>query len=146
MKTLQTIIISFLVIYSSLAQDGQLIGEEIQARKIAFITEQLDLSPDEAKLFWPVYDEHHDQLTDLRKQYPSSRKMALQSANDTEATQMIQDYLTREQRQVEIKQSMVNDLDGILSPVKIAKLLNLEAEFKRKLLRAMRDRRGRLRR
>ena len=30
--------------------------EEIQSRKIAFFTKALDLSSEEAKVFWPVYD------------------------------------------------------------------------------------------
>ena len=31
--------------------------ERIQAEKIAFITQELDLSPEEAQAFWPVYNQ-----------------------------------------------------------------------------------------
>ena len=31
--------------------------ERIQAEKIAFITQELDLTPEEAQVFWPVYNQ-----------------------------------------------------------------------------------------
>ena len=31
--------------------------ERIQSEKIAFITQELDLSPEEAQVFWPVYNQ-----------------------------------------------------------------------------------------
>ena len=32
--------------------------EQIQAQKIAFISTQLELTPDEAQKFWPIYNRY----------------------------------------------------------------------------------------
>jgi Spy/CpxP family protein refolding chaperone len=41
--------------------------ENIEAMKIAFITNKLELSPEEAQKFWPVYNQYNEKLKDLRK-------------------------------------------------------------------------------
>ena len=45
------------------AQTGM---DKIKSLKIAFITERLNLSSDEAAVFWPVYNEHEDAIEKLR--------------------------------------------------------------------------------
>ena len=41
--------------------------EEIQSRKIAFFTKTLELSSEEAKVFWPVYDKCQKETYAARK-------------------------------------------------------------------------------
>ena len=43
--------------------------EKMEAQKIAFITKQLELTPDEAKVFWPVYNEYDAKRLELRKSF-----------------------------------------------------------------------------
>lgn len=35
--------------------------------KIAFLTRRLNLTPDEAKKFWPVYNQFSDELKNIRE-------------------------------------------------------------------------------
>ncbi len=48
-----------------------LIGEaqngNLQALKIAYITKRLDLSPDEAQKFWPIYNQYAEELKRTRQ-------------------------------------------------------------------------------
>src|SRR4051812_43224233 len=41
--------------------------EKIKTMKIGFLTERLNLSPEEAKSFWPVYNKYQDEIEVLRK-------------------------------------------------------------------------------
>jgi hypothetical protein len=41
--------------------------EKVEAMKIGFITDYLDLSSEEAKEFWPVYNKYQDEMDALRK-------------------------------------------------------------------------------
>ena len=41
--------------------------ERIQAEKIAFITQELDLTPEEAQVFWPVYNQCWKELLAANK-------------------------------------------------------------------------------
>src|SRR5688572_30493116 len=52
--------------------------EKLDAMKIAFITQELDLTSQEAQTFWPVYNQFDNELDALRK----ARKTALSDARD----------------------------------------------------------------
>jgi len=44
------------------AQDG----ERLQALKIAYLTKKLDLSPEEAQRFWPIYNKYTEEIRNIR--------------------------------------------------------------------------------
>src|SRR5690349_1590865 len=53
---------------STKAQRGNpAIREQIATLKIGFITQKLNLTPEEAKVFWPVYNQYDEELEQLRK-------------------------------------------------------------------------------
>jgi len=43
--------------------------EKIEAQRVAFITQELDLTPDEAKVFWPVYNEYDAKRHEFKKTF-----------------------------------------------------------------------------
>jgi hypothetical protein len=43
--------------------------EKVESMRIAFITHRLNLTPDEAKAFWPVYNSYRHDLTTLRRNF-----------------------------------------------------------------------------
>ena len=75
MKTKSLIFILIVIIFSGnlFAQSGNRL-EKIKAQKVAYITKELNLTVEEAQIFWPVYNELSDKLEDLR-----IRKAALYS-------------------------------------------------------------------
>jgi hypothetical protein len=46
------------------AQDG----ERLQALKIAYLTRKLDLSPEEAQRFWPIYNKYTDEIRAIHQE------------------------------------------------------------------------------
>jgi hypothetical protein len=42
-------------------------GNRLEALKIAYITKRLDLSPDEAQKFWPIYNQYAEELKRTRQ-------------------------------------------------------------------------------
>jgi hypothetical protein len=42
-------------------------GRTIEALKIAYITKRLDLSPEEAQKFWPIYNQYAEELKRTRQ-------------------------------------------------------------------------------
>jgi hypothetical protein len=42
--------------------------ETVEAIKIAYFTRKLNLTPEEAQKFWPVYNQYSDELRQLRQQ------------------------------------------------------------------------------
>ena len=70
----QLIIVSLLVLITTLnfAQNGQRLNkikDKINAQKVAYITRELDLTPQEAQQFWPVYNEFETQRKAINKDF-----------------------------------------------------------------------------
>ena len=66
-KFLYIFIFLFLSNYLCVAQTESR-SEKIEALKIAFITKELNLSPEEAQRFWPVYNNYIQELKKVRQE------------------------------------------------------------------------------
>lgn len=137
-------LLSILVIYGSRshAQRGEML-EKVEARKVAYITEALNLSVQEAQVFWPVYNAHQSKIKAIKDRYPSPKLEDIEKFSDTEAAKAVQDYLRKQQEENQALQNYVDQVSEVLPPQKVAKLISLEAAFKRKLLKAVQKRKAR---
>ena len=70
--------------------------ERIEALRVAFITQKLNLTPDESQKFWPVYNEYQDKLKSSRKEFKSQPTTF---ANDKEAQEYLGAELLLKQRE-----------------------------------------------
>ncbi len=115
-----------------------IISKRIQARKIAFITERLDLSPSEAEQFFPLYNAFKKNEQALRKNRIGGNKITFLS--DEEAEKHIDEILQSEEEILRQRKLFVQSLQPILSPKKILMLFRVEKDFNAQLLRTMRQR------
>ncbi len=53
-------------------------GSRIEALKIAYITKRLDLSPNEAQKFWPIYNQYAEELKRTRQDAIRSNKSEIE--------------------------------------------------------------------
>ena len=51
------------------AQGGDSSQNKVEVIKMAYITKEVDLSPDEAQKFWPVYNSYNNELKQARIKY-----------------------------------------------------------------------------
>lgn len=56
--------------YICWSQQNDADGDRVESIKVAYITKELNLTPDEAKNFWPVYNNYVDEIKQARNQYP----------------------------------------------------------------------------
>jgi hypothetical protein len=106
--------------------------DRIEAQRTAFITQKLNLTPDEAAKFWPVYNAHKDELKDLRDDMERPDMINL---TDEQATVIIERHLEQEQMKLEMKKKLFSKLRTIIGPKKVLMLHAAEKEFNRELLR-----------
>jgi hypothetical protein len=112
--------------------------ERIEAQRVAFITQQLRLTPDEAARFWPVYNEYRDALKDMRDDF---ERPDLGTITDEEAGAIIEKHLQQEQRKLELKRSLLTRLRTVISARKVLMLQKAEIEFNREMLRKVQEHR-----
>ncbi len=107
------------------AQDNnrQARSEKIQALKIAFITQKLELSTEEAQKFWPVYNRYE---TDIR-----------QVIMDNKGSE---DAIDKEDKILNVKKRYKTEFIKAIGQTKTNTLFNAEREFRGVLMRHLKER------
>ncbi|AVI52273.1 hypothetical protein C5O00_14345 [Pukyongia salina] len=139
------LIVLLLITTGIYAQRGE--GKErIKALKAAHITEALDLTPAEAEKFWPVYNNHEDQMESIKKQrrmdVMSIAKGDMSSLNDSDANMLIDKMLEFRRKETQIELTFIEDIRKVLPPQKVIRLHKAEEDFKRRLVEILRKKRG----
>lgn len=136
---MEKIFFAFLLLFSLTQVEAQQGKERIEAFKAAFFTEQLELSSQEARDFWPVYDEYEAEKEALKSQYKRNRKIELLS--DAEVENYLIQQFEFEEKQLAVKRKYFERFKEILPIRKVARLNKTERAFKQKLLQLMKERR-----
>lgn len=142
--------ITILLLFMSLgifAQDMEKRVERIKALRVAFISDRLDLTPEEAQKFWPVFNQFDEKQSELQKQKRQlMHKMKpgnTSNLSDKETVKLMEDDEKLETEIQNNRRQLVKDLQGTIPNQKILMLKQIEIEFKNKLLEQMKNRRER---
>ncbi len=143
------ILTSVLLGGSLLAQPGGR-GEKddksrIEAMKIAFITNKLDLSPAEAREFWPVYNQFQSEMEAMRTKRRANRQELGEdfgNKSDKEVEKMVDAEITQRQAELDLLKKYHTQFKKVLPIKKLAMLYKTEEDFKRELLKRIQDKRG----
>ena len=111
------------------ADNMQLVVEKIRADKKLFIAENMQLTEDEAKAFWPVYERYQDELFLLRARtirlindYAEAYK---EMTNDT-AKNLLDEYMTIETLGLKLRQTYLPKFRKVLPDVKVVRYYQIE--------------------
>jgi len=94
--------------------------EKVKALYVAFITQKLNLTSDEAQKFWPVYNQYDNEIQGVRKDMPE---------------------LEKQQTLLNIKKRYQDKFTGILGALRCEQFYKADGEFKQKLLDVIRKKR-----
>lgn len=143
MKKILTVV-SLLFCLITVAQNDKKL-DRIKALKVAYISNQLNLTAAEAEKFWPIYNVFDEKQFELRMQ---KRMLNMQSNNaqsasksDKELTKLLEDLNKIDDEIIANRRILNKNLQGIISPQKIFTLQKTEDEFKRELLRKIKQKR-----
>ena len=115
--------------------------EQIKAQKVAFITNKLNLTVEEAERFWPVYNEFEEKKEKLQKAFIQNRwleELNIGDLTDEEAIQIADDLIIMAQKQLDLRKEYYIKYKSILAPKKVLLLFKAEKEFQRHLLEKIR--------
>lgn len=144
MKQLFTIL--FLLLSTLIfSQDKDERIERVKALRIAYISDKLSLTPEEAQKFWPVFNQFDDKMDDLHKQKRQLMfKLRPENAanlSDKESAELMAEDDRLETEIQNNKKQLVKNLQGVIPNQKILMLRQIEIEFKQKLLKQIKNRR-----
>lgn len=137
------LIISLLFTLSSVQSQNQ--RDKIKAFKIAFITERLDLSSEEAQNFWPIYNAHEEKVENFRKNELRDVREAMRRGNlsESDAQNILDKFMAVQDKLHEANKQLVKDLNKVIPPQKIIALKAAEEAFKKVLVEKLKERRER---
>ncbi len=118
--------------------------EQIKALKIAYITDELQLTTEEATKFWPLFNAFEEKQKNFRKERIRSYMDQNDNGNidkmtEKEATSVLNEIENSEEDAFQNRKKFVASLKTILPATKILKLKKAEEGFNKKLLKQYRD-------
>lgn len=142
---LLTLLLLIISLPLAMAQgNGDRGNERIEAARIAHITTRLNLSPEQAQKFWPVYNEFYEKREAMRQEHRQIIQGAkgVELSND-EARQYINDHLRLEKEEASLEEEYYGKkLLSVLEPRQVVMLMKAEYEFKKMLLERLKERRA----
>lgn len=129
--------------FLALAQGPRGGGEKMEARKVAWLTTKLDLSAEDAKIFWPIYNDYVRELSTLRKERSqkmiSFRKLKeIEDLDDEEIQSLILNDFNFRQRDLNIERKYYNKFKSNLPIKTVGKFYRAQEAFKKEILQQYR--------
>ncbi len=122
------------------AQRGQ---EKMSELRKNFVKEQLALTPDEEKQFWPLYDQYEAKRNDFRQAMKTAIDKAEAAPTNEKVVIESIDAVTKIRKdEADLDAKFFKDSMPIIGAERVGKLTRLEEEFRRTLMEKLKDKRG----
>ncbi|TDQ19348.1 hypothetical protein DFQ04_1169 [Algoriphagus boseongensis] len=135
-------LLSFLIFHAGDAYGqrppGQQIDpERLQAARIAFITTRIDLTPEQAEKFWPIFNQFTEQKEATMRQIANLGRGA-NEVSEEEAKSRIQQRFQLEEKMIKDERAFVAEASKVLTSKQILMLNNIARDFTRQLYQRQR--------
>ncbi|USD25362.1 hypothetical protein [Flagellimonas marinaquae] len=141
----RTLIFSTLLLVTMAMHAQGPIWERVKTLKVAFITERIDLTSEEAQQFWPVYNEHEETLERIRKKERFelfSNISNAQNLTNSESETLLDNIMALQQEKLKAEESFLLKMRKIIPAQKVLLLLKAEEDFKKQMIHQFRKRKG----
>ena len=109
--------------------------DRMKSEKIAFFTAEMDITPAEAQVFWPVYNDIEKQMLSAHEaEYKALKEMnkAIEDGrSDKEVEALLVRYTDARRRMLELESEAATRLRKALPATKIARMFVAEEKFRR---------------
>jgi len=109
--------------------------EKLESAKVAFITQRLDLTPDQAEKFWPLYNQHSKSKRSLMRELNEVQKSGEEQMSDQEAVETIKRRFDIEQKILDLDKAFLNYIIKVITPRQAFKLDEVNKDFARHIYR-----------
>lgn len=134
-KYILTFVIAVFATTTSYAQPGK--NNKVEALRVSFITEKINLTPGEAQGFWPLYNEYNDKIKFARKNFRQQYGNVTDFKTDKEADEFLAAELKLQQTEVDLQKEYFDKFKKILGAKKTGLLKKAEEEFKKEIIKTI---------
>lgn len=137
LKYILTTICFVFALYSSASAQQHF--KAIESEKIAYITKELKLTPSEAEVFFPIYNQYNKEMWDLKKaKRGTSRPTGGNSLNAEK-----RDVIAFDAKEVELKKAYRAEFAKIVGQSRASQFFQVEEDFVNKLRSIWENRKNR---
>ena len=108
--------------------------ERVRSEKVAFLTEEIDLTESEAQVFWPIYNqiqkEQRDNFEAVRKAYEAMAKGVQEGKSEKEMEKLVKAYIDAQEQNSGFETKYLNKLMKALPADKVARYYLAEEKFR----------------
>jgi hypothetical protein len=150
MKWMKTVLAGTLLLFAQVvwAQDPEEIPQDPKAQerinnlRIAYLTEKLGLSTDQAEKFWPVYREFAQERQKIRTEFRDAQKQVDPNNPDPKKQQDLVDLgLKVKQRELDLEKDYSGRLMKVISAQQMLNLRKAEQDFRAMVINQIQQRR-----
>ena len=120
-------------------------GEQVQVERIAYFTEKIGLTPEEAQQFWPIYNEMDNKRTALFEERASIIQKFVNNADnltERQITEQLNRLVAIQQQEAALPAEYDARFRKVISSRKVMNLYVAEMGFRNYLLQTIRFRRN----
>lgn len=132
-KIIPYIIVLLLSIQLSWAQD---LKEKIEAAKVGLITQQLNLTTEQSKQFWPIYNKYTEEVQAIRKQLRDIKR-GFQTKSDDQLKKDLDKLLELKEKEIVIEKKYLQEFLKVINVRQVAMLHKADQMFKAMLLKRL---------
>ena len=108
--------------------------ERVRAEKVAFLTQEIDLTESEAQVFWPIYNEiqkaQREGFEEVKKAYDAMAKGLEEKKDGKEMEKLVKAYIDAKEKNEGIETKYLNKLLKELPAEKVARYYMAEEKFR----------------
>jgi len=118
------------------------VQEKIKNLRIAYISDKLGLTPEQAEKFWPVYRGFSDERKQLRMDFAKSRReVNAQNPTPQDQERLVKLGLELKQKELDLEKDYSGRLMKIITAQQMLNLRKAEGDFQRMILQQVQQRR-----
>ncbi|HAG17182.1 MAG TPA: hypothetical protein DCG69_11790 [Bacteroidales bacterium] len=144
MNKIALIFLSFWFSLNVFSQGNRVdVEERYRSQKIAFLTDKLQLTPEEAEKFWPLYrslEARKDDLAVEMRNYRATFPENEQDLSEAQARKLLEFHSKHLTQMSKLLQEYQGKFLSVISAKKLLLLNDAESEFRKHLLREFKGR------
>lgn len=119
------------------------VQEKIKNLQIAYISDKLGLTSEQAQKFWPVYNEFSGKRNELRKELINVRKeIRTDNPDSKKQEELMKQGLSIRQRELNLENEYSNRLLQVITAQQILNLRKSERDFQQMIINQLQQRRA----
>lgn len=147
MKRFLTILVFAAIVFGANAQEkkGGHNRSVFDSEHIAYLTSEMELTVEEAQVFWPVYNQFAQEQRQMFKEYKvkfGALKKALKEGDEAAISAALKDVLDQKTKQKDVFAEHAAEIQAVVGPVKAAKFYVAEENFRSRQMHRLGQRHG----